>query len=111
MYNGRLKQSRGVSALGFFGGILFVGIGVFAAIPTFGAFGVIWTLLAAGIAAFHGYGLMSKRGVSLYEAEIERAPTRTKSLSEKLQEIDEARHKGHLSDTEYQNLRKRILAE
>lgn len=111
MYNGRLKQSRAVSAAGFFGGLLFIGLGIFVAIPMFGPFGIIWTLLAAGIAAFHGYGLFSRRGVALYEAEVRSGSVGQKSLSDKLQEIEDAKLRGHLSEGEYAVLRKRILSE
>jgi hypothetical protein len=52
MYNGKLNQSKPTSALGFFVGLIFIGIGVFIAIPTFGTFGVFWTLIAAGITFF-----------------------------------------------------------
>ncbi len=111
MYNGRLKQSKPVSALGFFGGLIFIGIGVFVAIPTFGMFGVFWTLIAAGITTYHGYGLLSKGGVALYEVEINRGPTNQKSLSDKLKEIDEARRLGQISEIEYKTARNRILSE
>ena len=111
MYNGRLKQSRAVSAVGFFAGILFVGIGLFVMIPIFGMFGIIWTLIATVIGAVHGYGFFSKRGVVLYEAEIGGGLASQKTLSGKLQEIEEARREGHISESEYLDLRKRALSE
>ena len=111
MYNASLKQSKPVSALGFFGGLIFIGIGVFIAIPTFGTFGVFWTLIAAGITIYHGYGFLSKKGVALYDVEINRTPTNQKSLSDKLKEIDEAKRLGQISESEYRTARNRILSE
>jgi hypothetical protein len=111
MYNGKLKQSRQTSALGFFGGLIFIGIGIFIAIPIFGAFGIFWTMISAGITVYHGYGLFSKRGVSLYEVEVSGGQASRRSLAEKLNEIDEAKRLGKISESEYRTLRTRILSE
>ena len=43
------RPSKAGSVFGGVAGIIFVGIGLFVAIPAFGPFGVLWTLLAAGI--------------------------------------------------------------
>ena len=43
------RPSKAGSALGGVVGGLFVLIGLFVAIPTFGLFGVLWTLIAVGI--------------------------------------------------------------
>jgi hypothetical protein len=111
MYNGKLKQSKAVSALGFIGGIIFIGIGFIIVIPTFGAFGIFWTLFAVAITCYHGYGVLSKRGVSLYDVEVSRAPQNRKSLSERLEEIEQAKRAGHISEVEYNALRTKALSE
>lgn len=41
-------------------GILFIGIGLFVAVPTFGPFGILWTLMAVGITAFNFYTAFGK---------------------------------------------------
>jgi len=111
MYNGKLKHSKPVSALGFFGGLIFIGIGVSVGIPTFGTFGVFWTLLAGVITLYHGYGLISKQGASIYDVEVQHTPLNQKSLSERLSEIEEAKRLGRISVSEYNALRARTLSE
>ena len=49
---------RPSKASGVFGGVvggIFVLIGLFVAIPTFGAFGILWTLIAVGITGMNLY--------------------------------------------------------
>lgn len=41
-------------------GIIFVLIGIFVAIPSVGAFGVLWTLIAAGITVMNFYQAFGK---------------------------------------------------
>ena len=46
----KVKPGKTQSKMGFIVGILFVVLGVFVVIPTFGLFGLIWTGVAAMIA-------------------------------------------------------------
>ncbi len=46
-----VRPGRGQSKAGFIAGLLFCAIGLFVVIPVFGAFGIIWTLMA-GIITF-----------------------------------------------------------
>jgi hypothetical protein len=111
MITGRLKQSKPISAVGFFGGILFIGLGVFLMIPTFGSFGIIWTVFAAIITAYHGYGLFSKRGVSLYEVEAESHSGSRSSPADRLTKLEDAKNRGLVSESEYKTQRNRILSD
>jgi hypothetical protein len=108
MLSGRLKQSKPTSAAGFAGGLLFVGLGIFVVIPKFGAFGVVWTAMAAIIACYHGYGLFSRRGVALYELEGDGGQPR--STADRLAELEEAKRKGLITEAEYQMQRSRIIS-
>ena len=55
------RPSKAGSVFGGVAGIIFVGIGLFVVIPTFGPFGVLWTLLAAGITAASFYQAFGKK--------------------------------------------------
>ena len=54
------KASGAMSAV--VGGI-FVLIGIFVAIPTFGAFGILWTLMAAAMCVYGIYSAFGKNYV------------------------------------------------
>ncbi|HEY3394080.1 MAG TPA: hypothetical protein VGK58_15310 [Lacipirellulaceae bacterium] len=45
----RVKPSRSQAALAMVVGIAFVGFGLFVGIPTFGVFGIVWTLVAVAM--------------------------------------------------------------
>ena len=49
----KVRPGKTQSKMGFVVGILFVIIGCFVVIPTFGLFGVVWTGIAAMIAFSH----------------------------------------------------------
>ena len=103
------KASGAMSAV--VGGI-FVLIGIFVAIPTFGAFGILWTLMAA---AMCGYGIYSAFGkhyvgpeITIESGSAEPQPNDTGSRLEKLQELYDS---GLISQDEYEAKRKEIIAE
>lgn len=54
------RPSKAQSVFGGVVGILFIGIGVFMVIPTFGPFGILWTLMAVGITGFNFYTAFGK---------------------------------------------------
>ena len=55
------RPSKAGSVFGGVVGIIFVCIGLFVAIPAFGPFGVLWTLLAAGITIASFYQAFGKK--------------------------------------------------
>ena len=57
--NIRVRPGRANSMLGMVVGCIFVGIGLFVVIPTFGPFGILWTLMAAAIAVINGVNAFS----------------------------------------------------
>ena len=61
---GRVRPSKPVSLVVMLIGIVFVGLGVFVLIPETGIFGVLWTLAAAGITAYHAVNVFSERSVA-----------------------------------------------
>lgn len=67
----RVKPSRPHSILGGVVGVIFVFIGIFMAIPSFGPFGILWTLIALAMTIFNFYTAFSKEGVATSEIFIE----------------------------------------
>ena len=67
----KVKPGKTQSKMGFIVGILFVIIGCFIAIPTFGLFGIIWTAIAGVIAFTHYKNGFSDEGVATHEIIIE----------------------------------------
>ena len=103
------KASGAMSAV--VGGI-FVLIGIFVAIPTFGAFGILWTLMAAAMCV---YGICSAFGKHYVGPEItiesdvqNTQPDDAGSRLEKLQQLYDS---GLISQDEYEAKRKEIIAE
>lgn len=55
------RPNKGQAAFGIVVGVIFVLIGIAVVIPTFGAFGVLWTLFAVGITILNGYYAFGKK--------------------------------------------------
>src|SRR5260370_16718591 len=70
-YRVGLKPGKAASVLGMIVGGIFVLLGVTIVIPTFGAFGLLWTAVAAAISLFYAYNFFSRRGVSIYQMDID----------------------------------------
>jgi len=106
-----------MSAIGFFVGLLFIGLGVFVAIPNIGIFGVVWTLVAVFITIYHGVNAFSARGVAQEVVEFESpdsspdAPPFPKSTEQRLADLEGLKQKGLITPEEYEQQRKRILDE
>ena len=54
------RPSKTGAAFGGVVGCIFVAIGVFVAVPAFGPFGILWTLIAVGITAMNFYQAFGK---------------------------------------------------
>src|SRR5262245_31629967 len=68
----RVKPSRPQAALAMAVGLVFIGIGLFIVIPTFGAFGIFWTLVAVALTVFFAANVFSPRGFAQTEIEVDR---------------------------------------
>jgi hypothetical protein len=106
----RVRPSPGTALFGGIVGLVFVGIGVFVAIPHAGLFGVFWTLVAAAITAAHFYNAFSSRGIA---TEIIDA-SGTESLQgptpeERLRTLEDLRSKGLITPEEYEQRRSAII--
>jgi len=111
----RIKPSKPASALGMVVGIVFIGLGLFMAIPLFGAFGVLWTLVAAGITVFHAVNVFSQAGVADREIIVDQEPPPAADdqlpFDERLRRLEQIRKEGLLSDDEYRRKRAELLSE
>lgn len=67
----KVKPGKTQSRIGFVVGIVFVFLGVIVVIPTFGMFGIFWTILA-GLVVFGNYkNGFTDKGVATHEIIIE----------------------------------------
>lgn len=122
--NIRVKPSRAQSAVGFVGGLIFVCIGLFIVIPTFGAFGLLWTLIAVVITVMNGVNTFGKKGIPTLEVYTEddtqqvqsppstgQTPVASNTLDAKgrLRQLESLREAGLLTKEEYEQKRKEIL--
>ena len=119
MSNGRKRITyRPNKASGVVGGIMggvFVLIGIFVAIPTFGAFGVLWTLIAAVIAGLSLYRAFMKRddGSAVFGSEvyIEDLPDESESIETRLNKLQDLYDRRVITKDEYDEKRRDILKE
>ncbi len=108
----RVKPSKGQSLAGFIGGLIFCFIGLFVAIPIFGIFGVLWTLIAVVITASHGYNAFSDKGISSHEIFIDdTSETQVTNMTPayRLNELQNLLDKGLITNDEFHEKRKKIL--
>lgn len=125
----KVKPGKGQSKMGFVVGIIFVLIGVFFAIPTFGLFGVFWTAVAGFIAYSHYKNGFSDEGMATHEIIIDddnatydhsytngygdyEAPnTSGDDIEAKLKKLDSLYNQGLITSEEYEQKRKEFLDE
>ena len=87
-------------------------IGVTMAIPTFGPFGILWTLMAIGITAYNAYCAFGK-GYAGPEIHIEDAEEtdRPSSAEARLQELRGLYDRSLITQEEYEQKRQEILRD
>jgi hypothetical protein len=109
----RVKPSKPTSVLALAVGLLLVALGFIMAIPQFGVFGIVWTLVAAAITVYHAVNLFTDRGVAnqVVTAEGDPNPPPELPFDERLRRLDKLRADGLLTDDEYGRKRAEILGE
>jgi len=105
-----------MSAVGLTVCIVFacIGIGFILILPGFGSmFGLLWTLLALIGTGLHAVNLFTERGVAHEVVEFDTSSHSAGDMSpeQRLRRLDELRTEGLLNELEYQEQRKRVLAE
>ena len=116
------RPSKTGSAFGGIVGIIFVLIGLFVIIPTSSMaggfaliFGILWTAIAAGITIMNFYQAFGKKYVGpeiSIEEEGERpAPAGGSDVKHRLEQLEELKSAGLLTEEEYRQKRAEILGE
>ena len=95
-------------------GGIFILIGLFAAIPVFGLFGIVWTLCAAAAAGMHAYQLFIKRraGPEIRiggEEEAAGGGEAPSGARRRLEQLENLREAGLIDGEEYRERRREIL--
>ena len=113
----KVKPGKTQSKMGFVVGILFVIIGCFVVIPTFGLFGVVWTGIAAMIAFSHYKNGFTKDGILTHEIIIEDGVEMTdgydvgEDIEAKLIKLNSLYEQRLITKEEYDEKRKELLKE
>lgn len=119
------RPSKASGIFGFVWSGIFVLIGLFVAIPIFGAFGLLWTVLALAMTIYQGYLAFGKKYVGP-EIHIEEEsapeedpagethdhiPSMALNAKARLEQLKTLREAGLITDQEYAQKRKEILEE
>ena len=123
------RPSKAQGAFGVVWGGIFVLIGLFVVIPTFGPFGILWTLAAIGITVMNGLHAFGKTYVGP-EIRIEdeegsgaenapspaperhdHIPSTALDAKDRLEQLKSLKEAGLLTQEEYDQKRKEILSQ
>ncbi len=111
---GKVRQSKPLSLVMMIVGIVFMGIGVFVLIPGPVAFGILWTLLSAGLTAYNAVNVFSERGVAheVVDFQTSMGPdAKEPDVESRLKKLESLKRQGLVTDEEYKQQRERMLAE
>jgi hypothetical protein len=96
-YRAGVKPGKAASVAGMVVGGLFLLLGVTVAMPTFGWFGGVWTLVDGVITAFFAYNLFTSRGVSAYEINVD-TPDQISDLDGSLRKLAKLKVDGLITE-------------
>lgn len=97
---------------GFIVGIVFVLLGIFAVIPSSGAFGIIWTLVAGLITVVNGINVFSEDGIPMGTVITEETEQKPRdNTRERLEKLEALYRDGLITKIEYEQKRREILNE
>ena len=111
------RPSKAGSVFGGVVGCIFVGIGIFLVIPMAGAFGILWTLVAAGMVGMNFYQAFGKGYVGpeihIEDENVENyaAPPEGGGAEERLRQLQSLYDQGLITREEYEGKRQEILKE
>ena len=114
----RIHPSKPSMVLSLVVGVIFCLLGVFIVIPTFGAFGLFWTLISAGITVVNAMPLFSGEDRDLYHTmTIEEdggydglaADTESDDAAARLEKLKELYDRLLITAEEYESKREEIL--
>lgn len=117
----RVRPSRPASILSLLVGIVFCLLGILVFIPSSGLFGVLWTLVAAGITVVNALPLFSSKEGYTREIVIDEsddpytaglpASQPASDAEQRLRALQDLYTKGLITRDEYDEKRARILEE
>ena len=116
------RPSKSGSAFGGIVGIIFILIGLFVIIPTSSMaggfamiFGILWTAIAAGITVMNFYQAFGKKYVGpeirIEEEEARPAASDGPDAKKRLEQLEELKKAGLVTEEEYRKKRAEILGE
>lgn len=100
--------------VGFFIGIIFCTIGLFVVIPTFGAFGVLWSVMALIATVTNGINAFSDKGIATHSIEIEdtdKLSQEKESIKSRLEKLKGLYEQNLITEEEYEKKKKELLQE
>lgn len=116
----RYRPSKASCVFGGIVGIIFSCIGVFMVIPTFGPFGILWTLIAIGITIYQFAMAAGKVSMGSWSIEDEDGAGQDsgpsgdvsgRSAQDRLTELQNLYDRRLISQEEYEQKRQEILKE
>ena len=123
------RPSKAQGAFGMIWGGVFVLIGLFVVVPTFGAFGLLWTIAAIAMTAYQGYLAFGKNyagpeiqieedenfqretGSSPTSADHNHVSSTALTPQKRLEQLNTLKDAGLLTDQEYKQKRQEILRD
>ena len=114
----RIHPSKPSMVLSLVVGVIFCLLGVFIVIPTFGVFGLFWTLISAGITVVNAMPLCSGEDRDLYHTmTIEEdggydglaADTQSDDIAARLEKLKALYDRRLITTEEYESKREEIL--
>ena len=104
----RVKPGKTQSKFAMIIGIVFVCIGFFVVIPTFGPFGILWTGIACFIVYSNYRNGFTDNPMTTHEIIVEDGEG---SIEERLKTLDSLYNQGLITRDEYDEKRQKILSE
>lgn len=106
-----VKPGKAQSTMGFAVGMIFCAIGLFVVIPTFGAFGIFWTLIAVVITVTNGLNAFTDKGVPTQSIEIDEQDESKESLEERLEQLNRLYDQRLITKEEFDAKKAEMLEE
>lgn len=110
----RVKPGKTQSKMGFITGLIFCCIGLFFVIPSCGAFGIVWTLLAVVITVTNALNAFTEKGVPSHEIVLDdsdntESASNEDSIEERMEKLKEMYEKELITSDEYEAKKKDLL--
>ena len=111
-----VRPGKTQSAASVIVGVIFLLIGIFIVIPSFGPFGFLWTAIVGVMIIMNLYNLFSDKGLVSHEIKIEdneeeNYEDNAEENEHRLETLKSMHDKGLITDEEYENKNNEILDE